>query len=50
MFDYSNGCLADHWSSKGHIVPCLEGALVSEMEEGSELLYRKERPILFQME
>lgn len=41
MVDYSNGCLADHWCSKGHIVPCLEGAFVSEMEEGSEFIVQE---------
>lgn len=31
---YSAGYLADHWCRKGHIVHCLEGSFVSEMEDG----------------
>ncbi|HEY4149126.1 MAG TPA: DHCW motif cupin fold protein [Chitinophagaceae bacterium] len=32
--EYSPGYLADHWCQKGHIVHCLEGEFVSEMENG----------------
>lgn len=31
---YSKGYLADHWCSKGHIVHCLEGSFVTELEDG----------------
>jgi quercetin dioxygenase-like cupin family protein len=31
---YSPGYLADHWCQKGHIVHCLEGEFVSELENG----------------
>jgi hypothetical protein len=34
MVEYSAGYLADHWCHKGHIVHCLEGEFVSEMENG----------------
>jgi hypothetical protein len=34
IVEYSAGYLADHWCSKGHIVHCLEGGFVSEMEGG----------------
>jgi hypothetical protein len=34
MVEYSAGYLADHWCAKGHIVHCLSGTLVSEMESG----------------
>jgi len=34
LVEYSAGYLADHWCKKGHIVHCLEGELVSEMEQG----------------
>jgi quercetin dioxygenase-like cupin family protein len=34
MVEYSPGYLADHWCSKGHILLCLEGELVSELEDG----------------
>jgi hypothetical protein len=32
---YSAGYLADHWCQKGHIVHCLSGSFVSEMENGT---------------
>ena len=34
LVEYSAGYRADHWCSKGHIVHCLSGTLVSEMENG----------------
>jgi len=34
MVEYSAGYLADHWCRKGHIVHCLEGEFVSELENG----------------
>ena len=34
--DYSNGYLADHWCKKGHIVHCLEGEFVSELDNGQQ--------------
>jgi len=36
MVEYSPGYLADHWCQTGHIVHCLEGEFVSEMENGDE--------------
>ena len=36
VVEYSRGYLADHWCKKGHIVHCLEGEFVSEMENGEE--------------
>lgn len=35
---YSAGYLADHWCRKGHIVHCLEGSFVSEMEDGERFV------------
>ena len=32
LVEYSKGYLADHWCRKGHIVHCLEGSFVSELE------------------
>jgi hypothetical protein len=32
--DYSKGYLADHWCKKGHIVHCLEGEFISELDNG----------------
>jgi len=34
MVEYTPGYLADHWCSKGHILLCLEGELVTEIEDG----------------
>jgi hypothetical protein len=38
IVEYSNGYLADHWCQKGHIVHCLEGTFVSELENGEEFI------------
>jgi hypothetical protein len=38
---YSAGYLADHWCQKGHIVHCLEGDFVSEMEDGEKFSLTK---------
>ena len=32
--EYSPGYAADHWCAKGHILLCLEGELVTELEDG----------------
>ena len=34
IVEYSKGYLADHWCKKGHIVHCLEGEFISQMENG----------------
>ena len=34
MVDYTPGYRADHWCVKGHILLCLEGELVTELEDG----------------
>jgi hypothetical protein len=34
--DYSKGYLADHWCKKGHLVYCLEGEFVSELDNGQQ--------------
>ncbi|MEP6710774.1 MAG: DHCW motif cupin fold protein [Ferruginibacter sp.] len=36
IVEYSENYLADHWCKKGHIVYCLEGAFVSELENGEK--------------
>lgn len=33
--EYSENYLADHWCQKGHIVYCLKGEVINEMEDGS---------------
>ena len=34
MVEYTPGYLADHWCAKGHILLCLEGELLTELEDG----------------
>lgn len=36
IVEYSSGYIADHWCQKGHIVHCLEGEFVSELQNGEE--------------
>jgi quercetin dioxygenase-like cupin family protein len=40
MLEYSPGYKADHWCTKGHILLCLEGELVIELEDGREFVLR----------
>jgi len=41
IVEYSAGYLADHWCRKVHIVHCLEGEFVSEMESGENFTLSK---------
>ena len=41
IVEYSKGYIADHWCQKGHIVHCLEGEFVSELQNGEKILLRK---------
>ncbi len=34
IVEYTEGYLADHWCQKGHIVHCLKGKFVSELQSG----------------
>lgn len=34
MVEYTPGYLADHWCVKGHILLCLEGELLTELQDG----------------
>ncbi len=36
MVEYTPGYLADHWCVKGHILLCLEGRLLTELEDGRQ--------------
>lgn len=40
MVDYSPGYCADHWCSKGHILLCMEGELVTELADGRRFLLK----------
>jgi hypothetical protein len=37
IVEYSSGYLADHWCKKGHIVHCLAGEFVSELQTGEAI-------------
>lgn len=37
IVEYSPGYLADHWCRKGHIVYCLQGSFVSELQNGENV-------------
>ncbi len=41
LVEYSKGYLADHWCQKGHIVHCLEGEFVSELNTGERVKLEK---------
>jgi hypothetical protein len=34
IVEYSKGYLADHWCHKGHIVYCLDGEFITELQNG----------------
>lgn len=40
MLEYSAGYKADHWCRKGHILLCLEGELVTELDDGRQFVLR----------
>ena len=41
LVEYSPGYLADHWCQKGHIVHCLDGEFVSELQTGEAFTLSK---------
>ncbi|MCE1164222.1 MAG: DHCW motif cupin fold protein [Bacteroidetes bacterium] len=41
IVEYSAGYIADHWCRKGHIVHCLEGEFISEMENGEPVVMKQ---------
>jgi hypothetical protein len=41
IVEYTKGYIADHWCHKGHIVHCLEGEFVSELQNGGEFTLKK---------
>ncbi len=41
MVEYSKNYLADHWCQRGHIVYCLEGEFISELQNGEEFILTK---------
>jgi hypothetical protein len=41
LVEYSKEYVADHWCQKGHIVHCLDGEFVSELENGNSFVLTK---------
>ncbi|MEO5681165.1 MAG: DHCW motif cupin fold protein [Chitinophagaceae bacterium] len=41
MVEYSANYMADHWCRKGHIVQCLEGTFISELQNGERYFLTK---------
>jgi len=41
IVEYSAGYLADHWCQKGHIVHCIEGSFISELDNGEAFRLRE---------
>lgn len=41
LVEYTAGYLADHWCQKGHIVHCLEGDFITELETGESMKLTK---------
>ena len=41
LVEYSKDYLADHWCKKGHIVHCLEGEFVSQLQNGQNFILSK---------
>jgi quercetin dioxygenase-like cupin family protein len=38
MLEYSPGYSADHWCSKGHIILCIEGELITQLSDGRKFI------------
>jgi quercetin dioxygenase-like cupin family protein len=36
MVEYTPGYLADHWCTKGHIIYCIDGEMVSHLADGTQ--------------
>jgi hypothetical protein len=41
LVEYTEGYVADHWCEKGHIVHCLEGEFISELQNGKKFSLSK---------
>jgi quercetin dioxygenase-like cupin family protein len=38
MVEYSPDYFADHWCDKGHIIYCINGQMITELEDGKEFI------------
>ena len=41
IVEYSGGYFANHWCQKGHIVYCLDGEFISELDTGERIILKK---------
>jgi hypothetical protein len=41
LVEYSENYFADHWCQKGHVVHCLDGEFVTELENGEKSILTK---------
>ena len=41
LVEYSPSYMANHWCEKGHVVYCLAGEFVSELQDGTEYILRE---------
>ena len=41
MVEYSANYVADHWCSKGHFIFCIEGEMVTELNDGRRMSLKK---------
>jgi quercetin dioxygenase-like cupin family protein len=41
IVDYSPGYVADHWCSKGHFIFCIEGEMITELDDGRKMKLKK---------
>ena len=39
--EYSVNYMADHWCTKGHILLCLEGEMVTELKDGRKFILKE---------
>src|SRR5690349_1395417 len=40
VVEYSAGYQADHWCSRGHLIFCLEGSMITELSDGRQFVLR----------
>jgi quercetin dioxygenase-like cupin family protein len=41
MVEYTAGYMADHWCSKGHIIYCIEGEMISYLSDGTQQILKE---------
>jgi hypothetical protein len=41
LVEYTPGYRADHWCSKGHILFCIDGEMLTELKDGRTFLLKK---------